>query len=632
MSGPHPRRLPARPSLEQLRKQAKELSRSEGIPLAAAQLRLAGSYGFESWPKLVHHVAAVSPSGLAMYDRLAERLAAAYTTGDFTAIREINWELGTSFVWDRDLTQMQQRLSGWFAAEHRTPELAIDDARRLIAHQMGLDIWDTLVRSLTPGTVSSGAPHGTPEARFYRINKETNTIEVHGPLPPHQWAAVADVIRERGVTGVRAGAITDEGLDRVTRVDRITRLLVEGGLLTDAGMRHLARLPRLEELELGGPKGAFTDRGLEVLRHLKELRRFQCCWTPGITDAGVAYLSFCDRLERVDLMGTPTGDGAINALRGKRHLRHLKTGRLVTDAGLPLLHDFPVFKTWQGGTGNLGLMSFHSEPNHLLLDGPFTDKGMESLRGLNGVYGLHFFWHVGRFSPGSLRILAELPHLEMLGCDGKICNDVAMRHIAAIPGLRALMAQGTVATDDGFAALARSRTIEYIWGRECPNLKGRGFAALATMPALVGLGVSCKYVDDAALSTLPTFPALRQLMPMDVSDDGFRHVGACAGLEKLWCMYCRDTGDVATGHLGGLSRLRIYYAGKTRITDRSLELLGRMTSLEELEFWEVAGITAAGLAALAGLPRLRRLEVGGSPNVTREGFAPFPATVRVDYW
>ena len=39
----------------------------------------------------------------------------------------------------------------------------------------------------------------------------------------------------------------------------------------------------------------------------------------------------------------------------------------------------------------------------------------------------------------------------------------------------------TVATDDGFVALSRSRTLEYLWGRECPNLHGRGFAALATL-------------------------------------------------------------------------------------------------------------------------------------------------------
>jgi hypothetical protein len=67
-----------------------------------------------------------------------------------------------------------------------------------------------------------------------------------------------------------------------------------------------------------------------------------------------------------------------------------------------------------------------------------------------------------------------------------------MRHIAGIPRLRMLMAQGTVATDNGFAALSRSPTIEDIWGRECPNLQGRGFATLADMPALKGFAVSCK--------------------------------------------------------------------------------------------------------------------------------------------
>jgi hypothetical protein len=194
------------------------------------------------------------------------------------------------------------------------------------------------------------------------------------------------------------------------------------------------------------------------------------------------------------------------------------------------------------------------------------------------------------------------------------------------------MGQGSVASDDGFTALSRSRTIEYIWGRECPNLGGRGFTALAAMPALRGLAVSCKNVDDAALSALPRFPALRGLMPMDVPDDGFRHVGRCERLEDLWCMYCRDTGDAATEHIAGLSGLKTYYAGATQITDRSLEILGRMPSLESIEFYECAGISNTGIALLAGLPRLSEITVGGSPNVTREGMSVFPASVRVNYW
>lgn len=121
-------------------------------------------------------------------------------------------------------------------------------------------------------------------------------------------------------------------------------------------------------------------------------------------------------------------------------------------------------------------------------------------------------------------------------------------------------------------------------------------------------------------------------MPMDVTDDDFRHVGRCEQLENLWCMYCRDTGDAATEHLAGLSKLKTYYAGKTKITDRSLEILGSMLSLETLEFWECGGITNAGLTALAGLPKLREITAGGSPNVTRAGMAVFPSTVRANYW
>jgi hypothetical protein len=57
-----------------------------------------------------------------------------------------------------------------------------------------------------------------------------------------------------------------------------------------------------------------------------------------------------------------------------------------------------------------------------------------------------------------------------------------------------------------------------------------------------------------------------------------------------------------------------------------------MPSLEKIEFWECAGITNAGVVLLAGLPRLREITVGGSPNVTREGMEVFPGAVRVNYW
>jgi hypothetical protein len=150
------------------------------------------------------------------------------------------------------------------------------------------------------------------------------------------------------------------------------------------------------------------------------------------------------------------------------------------------------------------------------------------------------------------------------------------------------------------------------------------------MPALRGFGIGLKNVDDHALSNLPQFPALRDLTPIGMNDDGFRHVGRCEKLERLTCMYCRDTTDIATEHIAEL-KLNYYYAGLTRITDRSLGILGRMSSLEQVEFYGTRGITDAGLAFLATLPKLREISLDEVPGVTFEGTRVFPDRVRVKY-
>ena len=154
--------------------------------------------------------------------------------------------------------------------------------------------------------------------------------------------------------------------------------------------------------------------------------------------------------------------------------------------------------------------------------------------------------------------------------------------------------------------------------------------ALAKMETMQGLALSLQKVSPSALSALPEMARLTDLVPMDVQDAAFEQVGRCAELEKLWCMYCRDTSDRATEKLAGLTRLRYYYAGKTQITDRSLEVLGQIESLEELEFWQIARITNAGLTALARLPRLKKLSLD-SAGITREGLKVFPAGVEVSY-
>lgn len=660
MSDFAPAQLPPRASLDQLRKQAKDLLRaaeagdaavlrrmadqkpSIGITdtprLSDAQFTIAREYGFDSWPKLVRHV--VMASALEPFERIARDLVTAQQ-GDSAALARLD---GRQFFASGRLEALRRatRAGAASAAASASVEsddapLTIDAARTVVAAATGFRSWNHLAASLDqPAPHPRHAPHGlSPRPPFYRIDWDKQWLQPQQPLADHDWDTIIDVMRQTGLTGLNAsGQMTDAALARLAELDHITRLNFGGtGQLTDEGLAHLARMPQLVELDLSDhPGGQFSDKGLEALRHLPDLRRLALCWQRGISDAGLAHLAGCHQLEAVNLLGTPTGDGVVQTLRGKEHLRFLTTGRLVTDAGIPLLHDLPGFKTWQGGERRYDLMTFsEAEPNYLLLDGPFTDAGFAQLAGLDGVFGLGVFWHSPALTPAGLAALADLPNLGVLGCQDRLCDDEAMAHIAAIPNLRMLMAQGAVATDDGFEALSRSRTLEHLWGRDCPHLGSRGFAALSRLPTLRGLAVSCKSVDDDALASLPDFPALTWLLPMDVPDAGFRHVGRCEQLEKLTCMYCRDTGDEATEHLAGLSRLRYYYAGSTQITDRSLEILGQLTSLEVVELSACAGITDDGLTHLARQPHLKKVSVDASATVTRAGIAAFPPEVHVDF-
>jgi hypothetical protein len=95
-------------------------------------------------------------------------------------------------------------------------------------------------------------------------------------------------------------------------------------------------------------------------------------------------------------------------------------------------------------------------------------------------------------------------------------------------------------------------------------------------------------------------------------------------------MYCRETGDAATEHIRGLA-IKYYYAGLTQITDRSLEILGGMESLEQVDLYECLKITDAGLPFLALLPRLREVHLDGLPGVTLGGTKVFPPGVHVYY-
>ena len=80
-----------------------------------------------------------------------------------------------------------------------------------------------------------------------------------------------------------------------------------------------------------------------------------------------------------------------------------------------------------------------------------------------------------------------------------------------------------------------------------------------------------------------------------------------------------------------MPNLKKYHAGYTLITDKSLELLSQIKSLERISFEGCMFITDAGIPFLTTLPRLREISIGGCPKVTRSGVTGFASGVRVNY-
>ncbi|MDB4913615.1 MAG: leucine-rich repeat cysteine-containing subtype [Gemmatimonadetes bacterium] len=586
--------------------------------LRDVQHALAVELGFAGWSALREKFsadAAVTTATLDQYEDKTDALLEAYRTGTPEAM-ERHWSL----TWHRRAWRaMRTYVQLDLGKQAGDVDLTLDDAHHLIAIEHGFASWDAL-RQFVASMPTAGAIANKP------IPVVTHDARGRERMigSSREWGAVIRLLRQHPAAGLKAhDQMTDAVMRDVAQVEHLTSLHVEGShLFTDDGMRLLARMPKLRALHVGGT--AITDRGLEVLRELPDLETLSMTMTT-VTDAGMKHLSHCEKLQRVELSWTNTGDAAIAALAGKENLAHLHTGNGVTDDGLGMLRALPAFARWRGGEPTMALLSHEASPNYLMLRGPFTDRGMRHLEGLDGLFALNLDASELAISAAALPPLIALPNLGWLAFDAK--ND-AMPFIARMPHLRFLGCQDTTADDEGFVALSRSRSIEQIWGRRCHNLRDRGFTALSTMPALRALSVSCLNVSDGALAALPDFSALRELMPMDIPDAGYRHIGQCTTLESLVLMYCRNTTDAATEHIAGLCNLSKYFASYTQITDRTPELLSAIASLERVTFDGCANLTNAGIASLARLPRLRELRLSG------RGFTPdvadsFPPGVEV---
>lgn len=568
----------------------------------------------------LHRDSETAQKALQQFEEKAEALLNAYHLGTPEALERhyrLTWHRR---AWQAMRTYIQLDLGKRPAHEGDDVPITIDDARYLIAIEHDFESWDALqvfVDKLPTGYAVTASPVRVAESDD---NDATQLIA------SREWAKVLEILAAHPNAVLDAnGQMTDEMLAQVARIPHVTVLrLGNCKQLTDEGVRHLANLPMLRELDLSHTR--VTDDGLKVLRALPQLRSLNLVMTM-VTDLGLIHLEHCHELERLHLMWTHTGNGAIRVLAGKQKFTHLWSGNNVTDDGLRYLRDIPTYENASREAARIGIHQNEVEPNQLSIRGAITDRGLQAMRDLNGLCILHLDDVALSDSASALEPLLSLQNLAKLGLDPK---DSWMETIARMPALRFLGMQDATITDNGFVALSKSQTIEAIWGRRSYGLQARGFRALSTMPKLRNFASSCLNVSDDALASFPDFPALRELMPMDVPDAGYRHIGRCTELEQLQLMYCRETTDAATEHIASLTKLVRYFNSYTTITDRTPAILSQLNALERVSLVACHNLTNAGVAQLARLPNLRELEISGNA-LTESVKAVFPSSVRLRY-
>lgn len=577
--------------------------------LREVQHALAREQGYDGWTALKQATTApptVPRITVAQYQEMAEALLEAFHSGTPEAM-----ERHYRYTWHR---RPWSGMRSYVLLDlGRRPDdaatISVAEARQLVAHEYGFSDWTELERYV------AAAPVDRPLA--------AKPVRANGTIT-REWSVALELLANSSDGRLEAhGQLTDALLREVVRCPGITSLNLGGSRgISEEGFALLARLPGLRHLDLSGT--AISDRALAVLEELTELESLALLQTP-ITDAGMVHLRHCEQLRSLNLMWTRAGDGAITALVGKEHFTHLTSGQAVTDAGLAALKGIPAYATWRGGREEMGLTSYEAGPNFLNLRGPFTDRGMAEFRNLPGLFALNVDAGELGITAEGLRHLVDLPQFGWLATDAR---DESMPVVAAMPHLKFLGCQDSTASDAGWAALGASRSIEYIWGRRCHGLRNEGFRGLSRIPTLKALSVSCLNVEDSAIALLPQFPALRELMPMDVPDAGYRHIGQCEQLESLVLMYCRDTTDAAMEHLRDLRNLRTYFVSYNLSTDRTPEVLSRIESLEDVTLDGCAGVTDAGIQQLRRLPRLRKVRAAGN-RITAAAGSGFGPTVSV---
>ena len=167
-----------------------------------------------------------------------------------------------------------------------------------------------------------------------RVGATTEIVVSGESIGDEQLQLVGD-LSQLSHLAIEDFAGTATGLEQVARLPKLERLQLRGGGIGDDAIAAIAGCANLKNLNL--PDARFSDAGLAELKALAqlELLRFH---TPHVTDHGLAQIAEMKSLRFLHLIGVPITDQGLSHLESMQQLESLYIDdALVTDEGIERL-------------------------------------------------------------------------------------------------------------------------------------------------------------------------------------------------------------------------------------------------------------------------------------------------------
>lgn len=228
------------------------------------------------------------------------------------------------------------------------------------------------------------------------------------------------------------------------------------------------------------------------------------------------------------------------------------------------------------------------------------------------------------FSDESLPVLERVsPTLTSLDLRGCQISDKATAVIARFAGLRVLRFNGkngkTSISDDGLKALAACTALKVLALDELTFVGTDGIAALTGLANLEELYVGGTIVDDDSCSVIAGFPKLKKLRLArnQISDIALNTLSECKQLEELDLSEDSLITNDGMAFLAKLTSLKKLNLWRVQISDEGVLMLAPLNQLEWLNL-DNTKLSDAGLPALWGMTKLNFLHLG-STQITPDG-------------